>query len=159
MTRVDTIWERIERWLAAEELELDDLEFKGSGRGQTVRVVVDGPGGVDLDRIAELSLGISRLLDDETGLEESYQLEVSSPGLERPLRRPRHFQKSIGREVSVKARAEGATVVVKGHLIAADDEVATIETADGSQRSVSYADVVSARTVFRWEKAPKPGKK
>ncbi len=159
MTRADTLWDRIERWLAAEELELDDLEFRGSGRGQTVRVVVDGPDGVDLDRIAELSLGISRLLDDEQGFEEQYQLEVSSPGLERQLRRPRHYQKSIGREVSVKARADEATIVVKGHLMAADEEVATIQSEDGSHRSVRYSDVVTARTVFRWEKAPKPGKK
>lgn len=159
MAPIDTLWDRIERWLAAEDLELDDLEFKGSGRGLTVRVVVDGEGGVDLDRITELSRGISRMLDDEPDLDDSYRLEVSSPGLERRLRRPRHYEKAIGREVAVKARSEGVTIAAKGLLKDADGEAASIEAEDGSTHRIRYEDVVSARTVFRWEKSPKPGKK
>lgn len=159
MSRVDALWQLIEPWLAAEHLELDDLELRGSGRGQTLRVVVDGAGGVDLDRLAELSDGISRMLDDESDLDGPYRLEVSSPGLERPLRRPRHFQKSIGREVSVKARTADETTVVKGILTSADEEAISIEDADGESCVISYDEIVGARTVFRWEKAPKPGKR
>jgi ribosome maturation factor RimP len=156
--RTDTLWELIEPWLAAERLELDDLEVVGSGRGRTVRVYVDAEGGVDVDRLAELSEGISRLLDAETDLDGPSRLELSSPGLERKLRRPAHYRKSIGREVSVKVRDDDTTRVVKGRLVSADDDGCTVETDDG-EHPIPYGDVVTARTVFRWERAPKPGKK
>ncbi len=156
--RTDTLWALIEPWLAAERLELDDLEVVGSGRARTVRVYVDAEDGVDVDRLAELSEGISRLLDAETDIEGPYRLELSSPGLERRLRRPSHYGKSIGREVSVKARQAGSTDVVKGVLASADDHGFTVETEAGDRR-IAYDDVVTARTVFRWERGPKPGKK
>ncbi|MDH4306442.1 MAG: ribosome maturation factor RimP, partial [Acidimicrobiia bacterium] len=95
--QMEAIRELIEPWLAAEDVELDDLELAGSERAQIVRILVDAEGGVDIDRIADLSLGISALLDAETDLPGPYQLEVSSPGLERKLKTPRHFQKSVGR--------------------------------------------------------------
>ena len=96
------VWDAVEPYLAAERLELDDLELVGRGSTRTLRVTVDGAD-VDLDRIAEVSKGLSRLLDHTAGAPEgSYQLEVTSPGLERKLTRPRHFQKSLGREAVVK---------------------------------------------------------
>ncbi|MDX1447585.1 MAG: ribosome maturation factor RimP [Acidimicrobiia bacterium] len=156
---IDEVRTLIEPWLAAERLELDDLELKGSGPGRTLRVVVDADEPVDLDRIAEVSNGISRLLDAEADIDDPYRLEVTSPGLERPLRTPRHFQKSVGREVSVKFRRDGETILVKGRLAEAGDDRATVEGEDGSSTDVSYDEVVKARTVFRWEAAPKPGKK
>lgn len=159
MSRVDTLWGLIGPWLDAEHLELDDLELKGSGRGRTLRVVIDGDEGVDLDRLAELSNGISRLLDSETDMDEPYQLEVTSPGLERHLRRPRHYEKSVGREVSVKARTDEGTVVVKGTLENADGERISVRAEGGSTHELRLDQVVTARTVFRWEKSPKPGKK
>lgn len=158
-TTVESLWALIEPWLRAEQLELDDLELLGSGRGRTLRVVVDKTGGIDLDRLAEVSDGISRLLDAESDLEGPYQLEVSSPGLERRLRRPRHWEKSIGREVVVKVRSGEAVETVKGVLVAADANGFTVEGPDTETHGFSYRQVISARTVFRWERSPKPGKK
>ena len=80
MTQVADIWDVVEPYLAAERLELDDLELSGQGRGRILRVTVDGDD-VDVDRLANLSRGLSRLLDNETDLQDQYQLEVSSPGL------------------------------------------------------------------------------
>lgn len=154
-TQVTDIWGLIEPYLAAERLELDDLELVGRGRGRTLRVIVDGDE-VGVDRLAELSHGLSRLLDDEPALQESYQLEVSSPGLERKLRRPSHFQKSIGREVAVKASSPDGNKTHRGVLIASDEASLTIET-DQGKVEISHTDVLSAKTIFRWEKAPKPG--
>ncbi|MFP3914358.1 MAG: ribosome maturation factor RimP [Actinomycetota bacterium] len=151
------LWNKTEEYLADERIELDDLEILGSGRARTVKVTVDGVG-LDLDRIAELSRGISRLLDAEYDPDGSYQLEVTSPGLERALKRPRHFQKSVGREVVLKARdAEGKVATHRGVLVAAGDDAVTIE-ADEAEFRYPYAAVISARTVFRWESAPKPGR-
>lgn len=155
MTQVTDIWSVVEAYLAAEQLELDDLELTGRGRGRLLRVTVDGDD-VGVDRLAEVSRGLSRLLDDEPGLQDHYRLEVSSPGLERKLRRPAHYRKSIGREVVVKtAGAEGKTTY-RGTLTDADEARFTVD-ADEGPVSVSYEDVVTAKTVFRWERAPKPG--
>ncbi|HEY7564243.1 MAG TPA: hypothetical protein VIA81_04895 [Acidimicrobiia bacterium] len=154
---MEQIWEVVEPYLAAEQLELDDLELIGHGRTRTLRVTLDGRSSattpaIDLDRISEVSRGLSRLLDHETDLEGPYQLEVTSPGLERRLARPAHFQKSIGREVTVKT----ATGTIRGELAAAGTSGFEVNTAEGP-REIAFADVISARTVFRWEKAPRPG--
>jgi ribosome maturation factor RimP len=159
MAIVDEVRSVIEPWLAAERLELDDLELKGTGPGRTLRVVIDADEPVDLDRIAEVSSGISRLLDAEIDLDDPYQLEVTSPGLERVLKTPRHFQKSVGREVNMKLRREGETVVVKGRIELAGDDRASVTTEDGAVVEFGYDEIAKARTVFRWQAAPKPGKK
>jgi ribosome maturation factor RimP len=154
-TQVTDIWGVVEPYLAAEKLELDDLELSGRGRGRVLRVTIDGKD-VDLDRLAELSRGLSRLLDDQPALQDTYRLEVSSPGLERRLRRPTHFSKSVGREVVVKTLVDEQKTTHRGVLIEADETSFTIDTTSGPVR-VAYDDVMSAKTVYRWEKAPKPG--
>lgn len=154
-TQVADIWELVEPYLAAERLELDDLELSGHGRGRVLRVTVDGEG-VDIGRLADLSRGLSRLLDNETDLEGAYQLEVSSPGLERKLRRPAQFAKSRGREVVIKMKEGEAKRTVRGQLADAGVSSFTVDADDG-RIVVDYGDVISARTVYRWEKTPKPG--
>ncbi len=154
-TQVADLWEIVGPYLAAERLELDDLELSGYGRGRVLRVIVDGDG-VDIGRLADLSRGLSRLLDNETDLEGSYQLEVSSPGLERKLRRPAQFAKSRGREVVVKVKEGEAKRTVRGQLADAGESSFTVD-ADEGRIVVDYGDVISARTVYRWEKTPKPG--
>ncbi len=155
MTQVADIWDLVEPYLAAERLELDDLELAGQGRGRILRVTVDGED-VTVDRLASLARGLSRLLDNETELEGQYQLEVSSPGLERKLRRPSHYQKSVGRELVAKVSLGETKATIRGVLAGANDDSFTIEADDGPS-VVSYEDVITAKTVFRWEKAPKPG--
>ncbi|HEX2153508.1 MAG TPA: ribosome maturation factor RimP [Acidimicrobiia bacterium] len=151
------LWDITESYLAAEHLELDELEVLGKGRARMVKVTVDGEG-LDLDRIADVSRGLSRLYDAEYDPEGSYQLEVTSPGLERALKRPRHFQKSVGRDVALKGRdPEGKVETHRGVLVEADDSGVTVRV-DGSDIRYPYDAVISARTVFRWEPAPKPGR-
>jgi ribosome maturation factor RimP len=155
LTQITDIWGLVETYLAAERLELDDLELSGHGRGRVLRVTVDGEA-VHLDRLAELSRGLSHLLDDAPDLQDQYRLEVSSPGLERKLRRPSHFHKSLGREVVVKTVVGDHKATHRGHLTQAAEATFTIESEQGAI-SVPYDEVVSAKTVYRWEKAPKPG--
>jgi ribosome maturation factor RimP len=145
----------VEPFLAAERLELDDVELRGRGPGTLLRVVVDGEN-VDIDRLADVSRGISRLLDNETELDDAYRLEVTSPGLERDLRRPSHYAKSVGREVVVKIADGDTKTTIRGVLADAGEDSFTIES-EGGETVVDYEDVLTAKTVFRWEKAPKPG--
>ncbi|HUG09271.1 MAG TPA: ribosome maturation factor RimP [Acidimicrobiia bacterium] len=152
---ISEIWSVVEPYVAAEQLELDDLEMSGRGRGRVLRVTVDGDD-IGVDRLAELSRGLSRLLDEEPALQERYSLEVSSPGLERKLRRPVHYRKSVGREVVIKTARADQKSTYRGTLTDADDSRLTVVSEQGPV-TVPYDDVISAKTVFRWEKAPKPG--
>ncbi|NHZ70273.1 MAG: hypothetical protein GWP18_01390 [Proteobacteria bacterium] len=152
----DKLWDRIDPYVAAEGIELDDVEVLGGGK--IVRVTVDGDEAVGVDRIAELSRGISRLIDENDPFKGSYTLEVSSPGLERKLTRTRHFVKSIGRKVKVKTFAEvSGTKDHVGTITAANDGAFTVDV-EGDERQIPYTDVSSARTVFTWEKGARPGK-
>lgn len=155
----ERLWETLEPYLEAEGVELDDLDVRGRGNGRLVRVTVDAPGGIGVDRIAEISRGVSRLLDEEDPVQGSYTLEVSSPGLERPLRRPRHFDKAVGREVDLKTvEAIDGAQRHRGVLERVEDTTLRVAV-DGTERSIPIDSVSTAKTVFRWEKSPKPGGK
>src|SRR4051794_36228652 len=104
---VDVVTEAVAPAVSGLGLHLYDVEVTGSGRGRVVRVLVDRDGGVDLDAITRVSEAVTPLLDTGRAgevLAGSFTLEVSSPGLERPLRRAEHFRGAIGELVSVKSR-------------------------------------------------------
>ncbi len=156
---VERLWAVVEPYVAAEGIELDDLEIVGKDPGVVVRVTLDADGGVGVDKLAELSRRLARFFDEEDPVAGAYTLEVSSPGLERKLRRPRHFEKSIGRTIKVKGRMPiDGDYTHRGVLARADSDGLVVEV-DGDERQIAYGDVVSARTVFEWEKASKPGKR
>jgi ribosome maturation factor RimP len=110
--------------------ELEALTIKPVGRRHLVRVTIDGDGGLGLDVIAEVSRVISRALDDaEEGgrqlIPGEYQLEVSSPGVDRPLSTAAHWRRNIGRTVKVKAGERTLT----GRITAANDQAITLDVA------------------------------
>jgi ribosome maturation factor RimP len=136
-------------------LDLYDVEHSGA----SVRVLVDREGGVDLDAITAASRAVSRALDEADPIAERYTLEVSSPGLERPLRRPEHFAGAVGSEVSVKTKpgTEGERRIA-GTLVDAGPDAVTVRLDDGTERTVRVDEIERARTTFQWGPAPKPGK-
>ncbi len=155
----ERLWEVVEPYLEAEGVELDDLDVRGRGSGRFVRVTVDSPDGLGVDRIADLSRGLSRLLDDADPVPGSYTLEVSSPGLERTLRRPGHYLKAVGREVEVRTDVEVEGERHHRGILESVDEGALRLAAAESTRTIPMTAVKQAKTVFTWEKAPKPGGK
>ena len=106
---------------------------------------------VDVDTIAELAEKVSRRLDVEGFAPGPYALEVSSPGIERSLKRPRDFVRQVGKMVKVKTTTpvEGRTNIT-GELVAADDD-GIVVAADGGELRVRHADIASARTVVDWD--------
>jgi ribosome maturation factor RimP len=155
----DRLWADIDAFLSAEDVELDDLDLRGRGRGRILRVVVDAPGGIGVDRIADISRGLSRLLDDEDPIDGPFTLEVSSPGLERDLKRPAHFRKAVGREVVVKTgQPVDGDHSHRGILDAVSESDVSVRIGD-QIRVIPFDDVTGARTVFRLEPKPKPGHK
>jgi ribosome maturation factor RimP len=106
-----------------------------------LRVAVDKDGGVTLDDVAEATREVSRVLDEsDTMGEQPYTLEVTSPGVDRPLTLPRHWRRNAGRLVKV-ITGDGGTMV--GRVVSADEDEARIET-DGGVRTLRYADVAKA---------------
>lgn len=155
MSVADRLWDRIGPYLAAEDVELDDVEVLGGGK--IVRVTVDADEPLGVDRIAELSRAVSRLIDEEDPFTGSYTLEVSSPGLERKLRRPRHFEKAVGRTAKVKTHTPLAgSKTNTGTIVRAGDDGFQIRIDDESH-DISYSQLASATTVFVWEKAGRSG--
>ena len=150
------IWAAAEPVLSSLGLELVDVEVVGSGRARTLRLNVDRDGGIDLDTLAEANRPVSDALDAVDALPGPYTLELSSPGLERPLRRPAEFRRFVGTTVSVKTHdtVSGARRH-RGLLVDADDGGIALEV-DGEQRRFPYEGIASARTVFEWGPAPKP---
>ncbi len=156
MSVVDAVRELVAPILDDNGLELVDVE---ANRG-LVRIYIDKPGGIDLEVITEATESISRALDDHDPVPGSYTLEVSSPGLERPLKTPEHFQRFVGSDVSVRTRGTAGNDGrrFKGLLALADETGIAIETDDGVTERLAYGDIDRARTVFDWGPAPKPGK-
>ena len=146
-------------------LELWEVSFGREDGRRILRVTVDRArsdrqdgvereGGVDLDTIAATSQRLSRRLDLE-GFEQDrpYELQVSSPGLERALREPRHFARSVGQQVRVKTvEPVNGRRVHEGALVSADAEAIVIAS-EGGELRVPYDGIASARTVFEWKKA------
>ncbi len=155
MSVTDRVREAVEPWLVDHDLEVFDIEHAGG----ILRILVErsGGGGADLEAIARATRAISGILDEIDPLPGRYTLEVSSPGLERPLRTPTHFERAVGSKVTVKVRV-GEERRVAGMLTAADDDGITITTEAGDERRLAYDEIDKARTVFEWGPAPKPGK-
>jgi ribosome maturation factor RimP len=132
-------------------LELVDIVFRRESGRRVLSVVVDRDGGVDLDTIAELAEKVSRRLDVEGFAPGPYALEVSSPGIERSLKRPPEFQRRVGDMVKVKTTTpiEGRTNIT-GELVSADDD-GIVVAAGGGELRVGYAEIANARTVVDWD--------
>ena len=110
------------------------------------RVSITCEGGVNLDKCAEISRMLSPILDVEEPMNGEYLLEVSSPGIERKLKKVDHFLASIGEKVKVK---NFATEVFKGELISANEEKIVIKTEFGNEE-LTYDNILSAATYFEW---------
>jgi ribosome maturation factor RimP len=143
-------------------LDLYDIDFNGG----ILRIVVDtppgGPSGVSIDTIALVTRQLGRELDhDENAVPGKFTLEVSSPGLERTLRTPAHFQREIGKTVSIRLRHEvDGRRRVGGVLVGANESAAEVRLDDNLQTvSVAYSSIDKAKTVFVWESQPKPNSK
>ncbi|NUT35644.1 MAG: ribosome maturation factor RimP [Hamadaea sp.] len=150
----DQVRELIEPVLGASGHDLEDLKVRQVGRRHQLQITVDGDGGVTLDTIADLSRAVADRLDqaEEAGevvFPGEYQLEVSSPGVDRPLTLPRHWRRATGRLVAVKVHAPGGAAgetpgggtsakkskqsgdrQVTGRVLAADETSVTLEIAE-----------------------------
>ena len=143
------VQELIEPILSASGVELVDVDL----RAGVLAISVDRPGGIDLEAVSQVASSISAVLDEHDPVPGRYTLEVSSPGVERPLRTPEHFRRFVGTTVTVKTvpGVDGERRIT-GPLDAADDDGISV-----AGRRLRYEDIERARTVFEWGPTPKLG--
>ena len=143
----DELIELLEPTIERLGYELTDLEVKLGGKHGVLRVFIDKPDGIGLDDCEKVSRAISALLDVEDPLPGHYDLEVSSPGLDRKLTKPAHFQRFTGEIVKVQMRfpIEGRRRF-RGTLVSSDDESIVVEV-DGEAHTLPVATIDTARLV------------
>lgn len=159
---VDTVTAMVAPILADLSLELYDLEYNGG----ILRVTVDTPTGqdkgVDIDQISLITRLLGRELDhNENAVPGRFTLEVTSPGLERILRTPHHFQREVGKSVTIRLAAEHeGRRRLAGVLVGATSTTASIRLENSTDTvEVPLSLIDKAKTVFVWESQPKPNSK
>lgn len=131
--------------LVGTPFELVGVECVGGGKHTVLRIYIDKPGGITIDDIANISRQISVIFDVEEPISGHYTLEVSSPGLQRPLFTPAHFKAQVGQQITVKtSHALGNRQNFKGVLIKADDAGIELEV-DSETISLQYSDIDKAK--------------
>jgi ribosome maturation factor RimP len=166
VSTLDRVRDIVEPLATDAGLTIYDIEFNKG----LLRVTVEGPPDTDLDHLARLSRSISHVLDEEDPVAGRYTLEVSSPGLERPLRNPDHFAGAVGEMVTIKTYpGVDGDRRVRGVLAEADDEGVVVRPASpedsgdvgadepAATRRLAYDDIARASTVFDWGPAYRPG--
>ena len=137
--------------VAAAGMDLESVRTTVAGRRRLLRVVVDSDHGVSLDDAALVSREVSATLDSADVMGDvPYTLEVSSPGVDRPLTEPRHWRRAAGRLVRVKASAEG---IVQGRVLAADADGITMDI-DGAAHRFAYGDLGAGAIQVEFGRVP-----
>ena len=129
--------------------ELVDVEYVNEGGTWYLRAYIDKPGGINVDDCEVVSRRLSDILDEKDYIEEAYILEVSSPGLGRPLKKEKDFKRSLGEEVDVRTyRMIEKQKEFTGLLKDYDDATVTIEMEDGTLKTFEKSDIALIRLAF-----------
>jgi ribosome maturation factor RimP len=129
---------------------LVDVAVRGHKGTRVVEIYVDSAEDFGHDDLAVVSKEVGFLLDVEDVLDGSYKLEVSSPGIKRPLKMPQQYQKNVGRTLRVRHQTEDGEEIVVGDLASADDEEIELELASGDRLQLSYRAINQARIELPW---------
>jgi ribosome maturation factor RimP len=139
--------------------DLEELAVTAAGRRSLIRITVDGDDGIDLDGIAAVSRAVSEALDaaepSGSAFAGPYVLEVSSPGVDRPLTEPRHWRRGTGRLVSVPLGRPGEQVSRTGRILAADEHGLTLDI-DGEPSRHGWDEVGTGRIQIEFSRPGDP---
>ena len=155
----ETLQHQLEGLVADCGLELLAIEQTGQGPRMVVRLVVDGPNGVTLDQCTDVSRQVSALLDVESPVEHAYNLEVSSPGLDRKLYRPADYERFEGQTVKIRMKPSYRDQrVVLGRLLGLEGETVKVSAEDGHTLELPLSEVFEARLEVDWKRLFGEGK-
>lgn len=135
--------------LAEYQFELVDVEYVKEAGSWYLRAYIDKEGGITVDDCEVVSRRFSDWLDQEDFIEDSYIMEVSSPGLGRPLKKDKDFERSLGEEVEIRLyKPRNKQKEFTGILKAYDKDTVTIETEDGTEEVFTRAEIALIRLAF-----------
>jgi ribosome maturation factor RimP len=151
MSRKDDIEQIIEPAVAALGFELLGIDFITQGRHSLIRLYIDSDNGVDVENCADVSRQVSAVLDVEDPINGEYTLEVSSPGIERPLFKPEHFTRVIDQIIAVRLSIPlNGRRKFKGELTEVREDGITI-VFDDSEIRIGFNEIDKANLVARWK--------
>ncbi|MGI6085657.1 MAG: ribosome maturation factor RimP [Acetivibrionales bacterium] len=131
--------------------ELIDVEFLKEGSNWFLRVYIDKPEGVSLDDCENISRPLNKKIDELDPIPHEYFLEVSSPGLERPLKKPEDFKKAIGSIVEIRLfKAIDNTKRIEGELVSYDEGLLEIRTEDNNSHQIKLEQIAKAKKVYKY---------
>ena len=143
------VQELADRVATGHGVEVLELTLRGQGRGRVLRVILDAEEPVEADVVELVTKDLSRALDQADPVAGSYTLEVSTPGLSRPLHTGRDFRRQRGHEVTILRAGTPDDASIQGVVVDADDEAVTLDV-DGSQVRIPLSDVVQGKVVLPW---------
>ncbi|MBR3614600.1 MAG: ribosome maturation factor RimP [Clostridia bacterium] len=130
--------------------ELYDVRYEKEGKDYYLRIIIDKPEGIDINDCEKVNNSINDILDEADYIKEQYFLEVSSPGLERILRKDKHFEKQVGKEISLKLfKAINKQKELIGILEEYNKDELTIKV-ENETLKINLKDIAIAKTVFNW---------
>jgi len=146
---IDKVRDFAEGLLPTMGLELVDVQFRREGHGWVLRLCIDREEGVTVDHCADVSRDVGQFLDVEDVIGHPYHLEVSSPGLERPLKSMRDFQRFVGKKAKIRMHEnlDGQKVFV-GIIGEATEEAIQLDLEEGGKVRVAFDQIGRARLVF-----------
>ena len=132
--------------------DLYDVEYAKEGKNYFLRIIIDKPEGIDLNDCEKVNNEITDILDQADYIKEQYFLEVSSPGIERTLKKDKHLEKKIGKEVNIKLfkKDEKEIKEYQGILKNFDTENITIETQTNEEKQIQRKSIAQIKTVYEW---------
>ena len=131
---------------------LYDVEYVKEGPNYYLRVYIDNEKGIDLNDCEKVSNAIDEMLDEANIIKDQYYLEVSSPGIERVLRKDRHLQENIGNQIEIKLfkKDEKGNKDYIGELLKFDQEVVSIKTSEEDEIQIERKNISQIKTVYNW---------
>lgn len=133
--------------------ELYDVEYSKEGKNYFLRIFIDSKNGIDLDDCEKVNNEIMEDLDNANYIKEQYFLEVSSPGIERILRKKKHLEQNIGNEIAIKLfkKDEEGKKEYQGILKKYTEQDIIIEDNENKQKQINRKNISQIKTVYNWE--------
>ena len=131
--------------------ELYDVEYAKEGKNYFLRIIIDKPEGIDLNDCEKVNNAITDMLDEANYIKEQYFLEVSSPGIERVIRKEKHLKQNIGQEVQVKLfrKDQNGKKEYQGKLLDYTSENITIQTSE-EKINIERKNISQIKTIYNW---------
>ena len=141
---------RFKRLIEKQNIDVVDLEIKGSPKNPVIRVFMHVVGGISINKCAAINRELNALIESENIIASSYRIDVSSPGLDRPLQNQRDFARNSGRQVQISYNGNDGVREITGKIIQSAPDYVIVEY-DGTQKEILYSHIDNAIIQIKWK--------